>query len=858
MATINSSTYLDDGTARSVGEAFTVNGCTFTIRTDTRVHANAPASMTGIVGTVSLINDAIFKIDATKVRWMAYSSGSGNVPAIGTIITQGAVSGYLLGVWSSYTSAPTTPGTAMPATGWIKFREVTGGSFEVGALTGITASATEADRVGWIEVVKSTASTNTNTSAPNGGIITDGDWFYLGTTNGTVGQIVQAPTNGGGANTFINAIQIETGVGTGIYEWYGTTLTTTFTNVYLGTDLRCKVVYPNGGGAVTIGSGGTTAGYVPPSGCKIRIPNIFLRSAASGSAATNTKTTTSASTTANLSGISTANINKFDLKFVSSEWLNNFGHASEVNIENSCFPGSTAFTCLANYVSANFDNVCISAGTLSSGPTAVSYFKNGTFNNCTFVGAGTFTALSSLDFTNCKFIVTTTTAAGAAATTFTNCNDTTFTNIGMIGTGFQLTDSKNITIDTLDFCHAAGINVTSSRTGVSVLSITNSSGIGLSGLTFGLNNTYSLSFPYVSMFAFSFATNVNIKNIGTLTSPATVYDGTVAPQYMVSFTNENKDIKFKRVYLSRYRSAQVLASGTTENIEILNCGTPHASSTNTTFSQLVNGKIRGFVCGSTGVTLPDNTQYFSPYWSDRFTVEGSGRVGVTLMNKSRATLYKVDAQSTSFYGNDKIYINNPSDYVITEQEYFVKGHTGFKNVAPSIVSGGSALQFLIEYQIDTGSGWNGTWKELIGSNLSAEVISPSTGFKLKFRVFNIDTPGTSTYIQSIIVETTTTTTAQTENMYPLDTYQFSLTGLATGSEVRVYSGTNPSTSAEIGGIEATSGSTFNFQHSSPNQDGYIVILAMGYQPIYLPYTFKAAEDQLLIQQVIDRNYANPV
>ena len=74
MATITTDTYLDGGTARTAGETWACNGGVLTIRTDSRWHANAPASMTG-----------------------------------------------------SLTSAPST---TIGATGFIKLREVTGGLFQ--------------------------------------------------------------------------------------------------------------------------------------------------------------------------------------------------------------------------------------------------------------------------------------------------------------------------------------------------------------------------------------------------------------------------------------------------------------------------------------------------------------------------------------------------------------------------------------------------------------------------------------------------------------------------------------------------------------------------------------------------------
>jgi hypothetical protein len=221
MATITSDTWLDGGVARTAGEAWTCNGGKLTVRTDSRWHANAPASMTGSLGniTVSATLGGGVEFNATSVRWLPYSTGTGNVPAIGTTISRSGVTGYFLGVWSGLNVAPTAVGSAMPVTGFIKLREVTGGPFSIGALTGIGANSTAADRTGWIEVVMDQAATIT-VSRKGTGTVTRGDWFYLDDTTGVVGQQIQTPTNGGGATTIAPGIWIETGVGTNNYNYW--------------------------------------------------------------------------------------------------------------------------------------------------------------------------------------------------------------------------------------------------------------------------------------------------------------------------------------------------------------------------------------------------------------------------------------------------------------------------------------------------------------------------------------------------------------------------------------------------------------------------------------------------------------
>ena len=226
------------------------------------------------------------------------------------------------------------------------------------------------------------------------------------------------------------------------------------------------------------------------------------------------------------------------------------------------------------------------------------------------------------------------------------------------------------------------------------------------------------------------------------------------------------------------------------------------------------------------------------------------------MSSDFVKIYPVTpAQPTAYLSSiGGLYLAKVGDYATFEFMYFAKGHTGFQNAAPVIQANTPANQ-TYEYQIDTGGGWNGTWKAATGANLSAETIDPNVGFKIKLKITCI-TPSASNNITAVRFLTTTTAAAQAANLYPLDTVSLGFTNLIPGSEVRVYAGTDPATAVEIGGTEATAGSTFSFTHSSSGVDGVIAIFALGYQPIYLPYTFKTTDDSILIQQVIDRNYVN--
>ena len=72
-----------------------------------------------------------------------FESGSGTVPALGTVITQGSVTGVLVRVVADSLTT-VGAGVAMPERGTILLKTVAGGVFKSGILSGISATATRA------------------------------------------------------------------------------------------------------------------------------------------------------------------------------------------------------------------------------------------------------------------------------------------------------------------------------------------------------------------------------------------------------------------------------------------------------------------------------------------------------------------------------------------------------------------------------------------------------------------------------------------------------------------------------------------------------------------------------------------
>jgi hypothetical protein len=96
------------GSVNATLDSYTIsNGTTLLIDTDTYQCANHSTAF-GSVDTVTFSGTGgKLKVDGKNVRVIPYNTGTGNVPAIGTTISQGGVSATLLGVWSGWQAEPT-------------------------------------------------------------------------------------------------------------------------------------------------------------------------------------------------------------------------------------------------------------------------------------------------------------------------------------------------------------------------------------------------------------------------------------------------------------------------------------------------------------------------------------------------------------------------------------------------------------------------------------------------------------------------------------------------------------------------------------------------------------------------------
>jgi hypothetical protein len=99
------------------------------------------------------------------------------------------------------------------------------------------------------------------------------------TTDGTRATTYQIPSNG--AIVYCPGVEVETGTGTGVYEFYPCAGSMSALLANVATDaVRGRWCWISTAGLVRFGHDGTnsTGGYIPPSGRKVRVPNIFFAS----------------------------------------------------------------------------------------------------------------------------------------------------------------------------------------------------------------------------------------------------------------------------------------------------------------------------------------------------------------------------------------------------------------------------------------------------------------------------------------------------------------------------------------------------------------------------------------------------
>lgn len=858
--TITTSVNIDSLSAKTGADVYNINGGTLTIDQDSRNGLNQTTSSTLATMTLSASLGGTVNIDGTTIWMIPYTGGSGNVPAWNTAITNNGATGKLIGVHSALTAASTATGAAMPATGFIRVKQKTG-TYAAGALTGIIATANNAGRIGWIEIVGDEASTiNANRL---GNFNVTGAWYEVGTTNATAGQTMQIPNNG--LLRYAAGVFIEKTVGSNDFEFYpnsGLNLTTTTVVATGNEEARGKVVWINNAGLVTIGNSGGTGlnGYVPIIGLKVVIGNVFFENCTTAARTVNVIPNATIATRYDFTstGGGVISIDKCNMA-----WYLSCSQAYSVNVSNSGFVDSILLSEVATamtFTKVGVGNKPTTA--LIIAPLSMSLcFAGGTFTDCVFqrvaltANNSTMVTLTDIDgftFTRCATIIPALRAfTNPISITATRANNCVYTDLKMIDGQFGIVTCSNVTITNMSYINAIVGTTGTANPLTAILLSTNCLNITINGYLQPVTNNH----PYTSLFAINAAgcANTKIRNIGTRAVPLTLGSANATGLIIaIAVGAAANTLYVQRVYCSDTRTGIYTADNSSTKFYFDNVFGDYADATDVSAS--LNTVQRGM---GTTKALTAQVSVYGTHWIDYFTSPTAGRIAVVMNEPTALTTSQVTlANGAAFTSAGGLYTPVIGHDALFETPNFVIGHTAFANTA-LIMAGGTATNYGYKYQIDKndGAGWSAESATLTSTTLGTSLngltgISASLGFKLRIRITTSTTNATA--ITSVYLTTISTTTAQ-DFQYPLDTFNLTLTGLVTGSDVVILSA---GTETVLNQVNQNVESSWIHTYETPSAVDIFVVKA-GYVPFYIRnYTLQSSNANLPIAQTIDRNFIN--
>jgi hypothetical protein len=798
------------------GETITLNSGSLTINSDVRWGQNA-----AVLGSITMGGTAptTFLVDGRDVWWIPFDASTGNVPSLGTVSVNDvtgsiAGAGEFLGVFTALGVAPSTAGSAMPSTGYIKLRKKTANFVdnEVITFTGgatATVNSSTGGKRGWIHVV---GKEGVNLNVPRLGTCTFvGDYFELGTTNGSDDQTFQFPVTDA-----CPAIQVETAVGSGVYEWWlnsgdrwGTA------TQYVSTDERGKYFgMVNSTGVITIARrASNSCGYKPVSGLKVRIPNIIL-----------------SSTTATDYSVNTINISPLtrytfvtilggycDIQHVSSNWYIALRTAFYLNVANvsaldaiSIISPST-YSYMSNVavgINGNIEAVPLTLTTIYSGlsitdmrvtkysssvassPTSI--FISAVVNMImTRVQSEMFAAAGSVD--RLRTNTMTYQASGSTGLTFTDCTG--------IGGYWAIAGCKDVTLTNSKYADCMVGTTTTTIPLFAIDMATGCNNVTVEGFS-SFKNIANVH-PKQGAVNASGSFNITVKNIG---SPSAPYNcGTVNPSLEIFNISACKTVVGRRLYSINTASYVVGMTNTSDGVLLENCWGDYADSFNIAAT---NSLVKG--CKFTP-SVSAVSSIYGKHWQDSFISTTEGRLVLSFHEPTVSTNDQaaITSGAPRFNSTNQIVMATLGDQAIFTMPYYCLGNTSFQNIAP-IITGTLTSNMTYEYQIDTGSGlYNGVWKTLSAANLSAEVFTPTVGFKLKVRITTTTANASNVLTHLHILTGTDSTNQQIQYALPNDA-AISIANITSGSRLQIY---NVTTSTEIyNGV--ISGTTYSYAYLS--------------------------------------------
>jgi len=469
-----------------------------------------------------------------------------------------------------------------------------------------------------------------------------------------------------------------------------------------------------------------TCGLKPPSGCKIRIPNIIVG------------TTTAGPNDSNLwRGQISEGVggDRWDLTTTAGgaiqiDKLSNSAHfcgtsaAYSVNITNtSTFVHSHANT--ATIAIIEDGAVGISRGNSGNSITMSNQFTGVTMRRVRAVRHLDGSNTTSVTLNDCANIIledvqsetfgsTTDVTRGTSSggnLALTRCFDATITRPLLVGGKLKFSQVTRATVTDVRHADLIGGATTATNPSYAVEIADTSSSIMIDGLTpfADLANVH----PYNHLlFIGSSASTVEFRNVGTPSAP---YDmGTVNACGGIMTASVCLNVILRRVYVINTRlTTQVLAlANTIQNALFVNVLADYAD---TQSVQAIECLIQG--ARWTNLTTGQSSVY-GRHWEDAFTSATTGRILIACneplpSTASQAVLTAADSSGYTSAGS--LSMGTLADSVVWTMPYAALGHTGFcpsAIISPFGLTGTNTDNHKYDYQIST-NGTFSSWKRFV-------------------------------------------------------------------------------------------------------------------------------------------------
>lgn len=794
-----------------------LNGEDLTINTAARLIINSDnrwSQQAAVVGNITIDSGTggVCEVDATEVWWIPYDAGAGVVPALGVLGVNNAVGGVagvgeFLGIFTALGVAPTAAAAAMPAVGFIKLRRFTVAFVdnEVIGLPGgatVTVNSATGGVRGWIHVAGEEASTITVPRV--GKFEAFGDWFYLDNTSGATDQVIQYYIA-----DQCPAMQVETGLGTGIFEWWLCAGTTRWAqaNLRVAIDARGKYFGCSIVGAITLATRvGNDCGYLPPTGCRVRVPNIHTCSAAVANWALNLRSTTLATrwdfTTTSAGDIYCDRVNFNAYPSFSQAYaciMTDCGVLDQLSVSE--IATKPILTRCAVGLSAAIDNNAINVSSCFAGVDAIDCLGV-RYESETGDHGSAFTDCDSVNIVGGVYSIFGDNTAGtlargngnSSALNLVRCTNSVVDGSSVLGSTLRLTSCVNVDVSDPIFGHQIEGSTTDSTNAVSAVTIesacANCTVTGYGGNYLGLTNIH----PYDAIVRINNSFNNQVLDIASAASP--VNGGSAnAMASIIQYGGASSGNLVRRCYAFNLRTGGIIDT--------------NADSQNTAWDVWGDGDDTGFVLNGLNNTVrgarstnpvTGATAVYGTHFYDTFVSTTEGRL-IFLANEPTAlsgTKLQTTTGVAQYTSTGQVKLVNLNDEITWEMDYWWLGITSLTNVDPTF-SGTNSANHTLEFQWDknVGSGFNGSWLAATGANLSGiGAIVATDGLKLKFRARCNTAAATNAIINIRVTATTDAASYVTQRPVGIDV-TYSLTGLTVGTEVTLFDSSDVETDRQV-------------------------------------------------------------